>query len=100
MKIDALKAVTQALESPLLNDNDISGAEYVLLNITYGDEEVMMDEITEITDYIQDAAGSTADVIFGHAKDDSLGAKLSVTVIATGFSSSPLTGLSKLQRKM
>ena len=91
----ATKAVERALESPLLNDNDISGAEYVLLNIAYGDNEVTMDEITEITDFIQDAAGSTADVIFGHAKDDELGAKLSVTVIATGFSSSPLTGFEK-----
>jgi len=95
----ALKAVDKALESPLLNDNDISGAEYVLLNITYGDQEVLMDEITEITDYIQDAAGSTADVIFGHAKDDSLGDKLSVTIIATGFSSTPLTGFEKAPEK-
>lgn len=91
----ALKAVERALESPLLNDNDISGAEYVLLNITYGDREVLMDEITDITDYIQDAAGSTADVIFGHAKDDDLGDKINVTVIATGFSSTPLTGFEK-----
>ena len=95
----ALKAVDKALESPLLNDNDISGAEYVLLNITYGDQEVLMDEITEITDYIQDAAGSTADVIFGHAKDESLGDKLSVTIIATGFSSTPLTGFEKAPEK-
>lgn len=91
----AIKAVEKALESPLLNDNDISGAEYVLLNITYGDREVMMDEISEITDFIQDAAGSTADVIFGHAKDEALGEKLSVTVIATGFKSSPITGFEK-----
>lgn len=91
----AIKAVEQALESPLLNDNDISGAEYVLLNITYGDKEVTMDEITEITDFIQEAAGSTADVIFGHAKDESLGAKISVTVIATGFASTPITGFEK-----
>lgn len=91
----ALKAVQKALESPLLNDNDISGAEYVLLNITYGDKAVLMDEISEITDYIQDAAGSTADVIFGHAKDETLGEKLSVTIIATGFKSSPITGFEK-----
>lgn len=78
-------AVEKALESPLLNDNNIEGARYVLLNITYGDNDVLMDEITEITDYIQDAAGSTADVIWGHAKDESLGEKLCVTVIATGF---------------
>lgn len=95
----ALKAVEKALESPLLNDNDISGAEYVLLNITYGDREVLMDEITDITDYIQDAAGSTADVIFGHAKDDELGDKINVTVIATGFASSPLTGFEKAPKR-
>ena len=58
-----------------------------------------MDEITEITDYIQDAAGSTADVIFGHAKDDSLSEKLSVTVIATGFASSPITGFEKAPKR-
>lgn len=95
----ALKAVEKALESPLLNDNDIAGAEYVLLNITYGDREVLMDEITDITDYIQDAAGSTADVIFGHAKDDDLGDKINVTVIATGFSSTPLTGFEKAPQR-
>ncbi len=78
-------AVEKALESPLLNDNNIEGARYVLLNITYGNKEVLMDEITEITDYIQDAAGSTADVIWGHAMDETLGDKLCVTVIATGF---------------
>lgn len=92
----AVRAVEMALESPLLNDNDISGAEYVLLNITYGEKEVSMDEISAITDYIQDAAGSTADVIFGHAKDDTLGEKLSVTVIATGFKSTPVTGFEKM----
>jgi cell division protein FtsZ len=89
----AITAVQSALNSPLLNDNEISGAKYVLLNITYGDAEVTMDEITEITDYIQDEAGSTADVIWGHAKDDSLGDQLSVTIIATGFNSQPLTGV-------
>jgi cell division protein FtsZ len=81
--------------SPLLNDNDINGARYVLLNITYGSKEVMMDEITEITDYIQDAAGATADVIWGHGFDASLGEKLSLTLIATGFSSTPITGFEK-----
>jgi cell division protein FtsZ len=95
----AVSAVEKALESPLLNDNDISGAEYVLLNITYGDVEVTMDEISEITDYIQDSAGSTADVIFGHGKDESLGDKISVTVIATGFESSPLTGYEQAPKK-
>ena len=69
----------------MLNDNDIKGAKYVLLNITYGNKEVMMDEITDITDYIQDAAGATADVIWGHGFDSSLGDKISITLIATGF---------------
>ncbi len=95
----ALLAVREALSSPLLNDNDISGAKYVLLNITYGDKEVLMDEITDITDYIQDEAGSTADVIWGHGYDATLGDKLSVTIIATGFASSPITGYEKAPEK-
>lgn len=95
----ALVAVREALSSPLLNDNDISGAKYVLLNITYGDREVLMDEITDITDYIQDEAGSTADVIWGHGFDATLGDKLSVTIIATGFASSPITGYEKAPEK-
>jgi len=91
----ALVAVKEALTSPLLNDNDINGASYVLLNITYGDKEVMMDEITEITDYIQDAAGATADVIWGHGYDATLGDKICITLIATGFSSTPITGFER-----
>ena len=91
----AIEAVQHALSSPLLNDNDISGAKYVLLNITYGENEVLMDEITAITDFIQDEAGSTADVIWGHGFDASLGEKLSVTIIATGFNSAPITGFEK-----
>ena len=92
-------AVQEALNSPLLNDNDISGAQYVLLNITYGEKEVTMDEITDITDYIQDEAGSTADVIWGHGFDATLGDKLSVTLIATGFNSNPITGFEKAPEK-
>ena len=81
----AMKAVEAALASPLLNDNDIHGARYILLNITYGAKEVMMDEISEITDYIEEAAGIGADVIWGHGHDEGLGDKLSITIIATGF---------------
>ena len=82
----AMEAVTAALASPLLNDNDITGANYILLNISYcSSNEITMDEMGEITDYVQDEAGSTADVIFGVGCDDSLGNKLSVTIIATGF---------------
>lgn len=86
-------AVERALSSPLLNDNHITGAKFVLLNITYGTQEVTMDEIAEITDYIQEEAGSTADVIWGHGFDEDLGDQVSVTVIATGFNRTPETGM-------
>lgn len=95
----AISAVKNALSSPLLNDNDISGAKYVLLNITYGSQEILMDEIGEITDYIQDEAGATADVIWGHGFDETLGDAICVTVIATGFNSSPITGFEKTPEK-
>ncbi len=90
----AIKAVQKALASPLLNDSNIAGAKYVLLNITYGDQEVLMDEIADITDFIQDEAGSTADVIWGHGYDETLGKNLSVTIIATGFNAKQDVGLS------
>lgn len=81
----AVDAVSKALASPLLNDSEIKGANYILLNITSGTEEITMDEIGDITDYIQDEAGLTADVIWGNCTDESLGDKVAVTVIATGF---------------
>ena len=81
----ALKAVEGALSSPLLKDNEIEGARYILLNISSGEKEVTMDEVSIITDYIQEEAGLAADLIWGNCKDDSLGEKLSVTIIATGF---------------
>ena len=96
----AIRCVQDAMSSPLLNDNNIHGAKYVLLNITYGDKEVEMNEITEITDYIQDEAGSTADVIWGHGYDPTLGDKLCVTLIATGFKTSPITGFEKAPEKI
>lgn len=95
----AIQAVQEALSSPLLNDNDIEGAKYVLLNITYGDKEVLMDEISDITDYIQDEAGSTADVIWGHGYDETLGDAISVTLVATGFNQAPVTGFEKAPEK-
>ncbi|MEO9534265.1 MAG: cell division protein FtsZ [Crocinitomicaceae bacterium] len=95
----AIDAVRTALESPLLNDNDIAGAKYVLLNITYGNQEILMDEIGEITDYIQDEAGATADVIWGHGFDETLEDGICVTLIATGFNSSPITGFEKAPEK-
>lgn len=83
----AIEAVKAAMNSPLLNDHDIHGAKYVLLNITYGNKEVMMEEIMEITDFIQDAAGEDAEVIWGHGFDEALQDHLSITLVATGFSS-------------
>jgi cell division protein FtsZ len=81
----AIKAVEQALASPLLNDNNIKGARYILMNVASGSKEVTMDEIGSITDYIQDEAGLTADIIWGNCVDETLGEKVSVTIIATGF---------------
>jgi cell division protein FtsZ len=81
----ARKAVDEALSSPLLEDNDIRGARHILLNITSGTKEVTMDEIYEITEYIQDEAGHDTDLIWGNCVDESLGDRVCVTVIATGF---------------
>ncbi|MCU0441113.1 MAG: cell division protein FtsZ [Bacteroidia bacterium] len=83
----AIAAVKAALASPLLNDNQIKGAKNILLNISSGTEEVLMDEVEQISAYIQDEAGLTADVIFGTSFDESLGNKIAVTLIATGFES-------------
>jgi cell division protein FtsZ len=84
----ALKAVEMALSSPLLNDNDIIGAQNILLYLSSGNEEISMDEVSEVTDYIQQAAGSTAEIIWGNGNDETLGDKISVTLIATGFNTS------------
>ncbi|WP_257657743.1 cell division protein FtsZ [Parapedobacter lycopersici] len=84
----ALRAVQGALASPLLKDNEIEGARYILLNITSGKQEVTMDEVTVITDYIQDKAGLSADLIWGNCIDETLENELSVTIIATGFQTS------------
>lgn len=81
----AIKAVESALDSPLLNDNNIEGARYILLNITSGNEEITMDEMGEITDFIQEQAGQTAEVIMGVGTDESLAENICVTIIATGF---------------
>ena len=82
----AEEAVKKALDSPLLNDNKITGAKNVLLLIRSGSEEVTMDEIGVIMDHIQQEAGNTADIIFGVGTDEELGDSVSVLVIATGFS--------------
>lgn len=82
----AQRAVDAALSSPLLDNTDIKGAQKILLSIAYGEEaELTMDELTEITDFIEMKAGFEADVIFGQGLDVTLGESLRVTVIATGF---------------
>ncbi|MFN5459146.1 MAG: cell division protein FtsZ [Bacteroidota bacterium] len=81
----ALRAVENALNSPLLNDNNIKGARHVLLNIMSGSDDITMDEFGEITDYLQEESGFTAELITGYGIDPSLGDQVSVTIIATGF---------------
>ena len=91
----AFRAADEALRSPLLMDNDIYGAKNLLVNITSGGKEATMDEIFEITKFIQEKAGENANLIWGNCYDERLGEKISVTVIATGFDSSdraPKTG--------
>lgn len=82
----ARNAASGALSSPLLDNCDIMGAKKILLSIVSGSEaELSMDELTEITEYIQEQAGQEAEMIFGHGVDSALGDRLRVTVIATGF---------------
>lgn len=81
----AQDAIRKALDSPLLNDNKITGAKNVLLLIVSGGEEITIDEIGEINDHIQDEAGHSANIIMGVGEDESLGDAISVTIIATGF---------------
>jgi len=81
----AQEAIVNALDSPLLNDNKIKGCKNVLLLIVSGTEEITIDEIGEINDFIQDEAGHNANIIMGVGEDENLGTAISVTVIATGF---------------
>lgn len=79
------EAISKALDSPLLNDNKIYGAQNVLLLIVSGSQEITIDEIGEINDYIQNEAGNGANIIMGVGEEESLGDAIAVTVIATGF---------------
>lgn len=81
----AFEAITKALDSPLLNDNKITGAKNVLLLIVSGSDEITIDEIGEINDHIQAEAGNSANIIMGVGEDEALGDAISVTIIATGF---------------
>ena len=91
----AESAVEIALNSPLLNNNDIRGAKNILLNITSGSQEVTMDEVGIISDFVQNKAGFDADLIWGNGTEESLGESLSVTIIATGFKTSSLPEIIK-----
>ena len=82
----AIRAAGSAISSPLLNNVDIKGAQKILLSIMSGEEEELsMDELSDITEYIQEKAGDNAEVIFGQGIDPELGRAIRVTVIATGF---------------
>jgi cell division protein FtsZ len=92
----AIRAAGAAISSPLLNNVDIRGAEKILLSIMSGeDEELSMDELSEITEYIQEKAGDNAEVIFGQGIDPDLGKGIRVTVIATGFEMDRLAGTAR-----
>lgn len=83
----AEEAIKLAINSPLLNDNNIEGAKNILIYITSGTDEVSLDEVVEITEYAQSICGNSSDVIWGNGVDESLGDAISVTLIATGFDS-------------
>ncbi len=85
----AMKAVNLALESPLLDSNDIYGTKNILLNIISGKEEIRIGEIGEIIETLQQKAGQEADIIWGNGYDESLGDNISVTILATGFKTNP-----------
>ncbi len=85
----AMDAAHQALESPLLDSNDILGTKDILLNITSGADEITMGEIGDIIEYLQDKAGQDANIIWGNGMDPKLENKISVTIIATRFNKNP-----------
>ena len=95
----AQDAITKALDSPLLNDNKISGAKNVLLLIVSGTEEITLDEIGEINEHIQNEAGHGANIIMGVGEDDSLEDAVSVTIIATGFNAEQQNEISNTETK-
>lgn len=99
----AIKAIQDALASPLLNDSDIRGAKKILLNITSSkvkEHEVTVDEINEINEYVLEASGHDTDIIFGVCDDESLGDKVSVTIIATGFQEKGISTESAFDKKV
>ncbi|MDA8947857.1 cell division protein FtsZ [Flavobacteriaceae bacterium] len=95
----AQEAIVKALDSPLLNDNKITGCKNVLLLIVSGSEEITIDEIGEISDYIQTEAGNHTNIIMGVGEDETLGNEVSVTVIATGFGQEQQNEISNTEAK-
>lgn len=95
----AIRAIEAALSSPLLNNNDITGAKSILLNITSGTDEVSMDEIGEITDFVNHAADKNALIIWGTCVEESLEDAISVTIIATGFEAHSIPELYTIKRQ-
>ena len=96
----AIDAIQAALESPLLNNNDIRGARNILLNITSGTDEITMDEVSIITDYLQQEVGENASIIWGTGVDERLDERVGVTIIATGFDSSEISELQPIKGKV
>jgi cell division protein FtsZ len=95
----AQEGILKALDSPLLNDNKITGAKNVLLLIVSGTEEITIDEIGEINEHIQNEAGGVANIIMGVGEDEALGDAISVTVIATGFDQEQQNEISNTETK-
>ncbi|MEL1242169.1 cell division protein FtsZ [Flavobacterium flavipallidum] len=95
----AKEAIIAALDSPLLNDNKITGAKNVLLLIVSGSNEITLDEIGEINDHIQSEAGYNANIIMGVGEDESLGDAVAVTIIATGFDIEQQNGIVNTEPK-
>jgi cell division protein FtsZ len=95
----AKEAIISALDSPLLNDNKITGAKNVLLLIVSGSNEITLDEIGEINDHIQTEAGHNANIIMGVGEDETLGDSIAVTIIATGFDIEQQNGIVNTEPK-
>ncbi|MDP5093178.1 MAG: cell division protein FtsZ [Polaribacter sp.] len=95
----AKNAIVKALDSPLLNDNKITGAKNVLLLIVSGTSEVTLDEIGEINEFIQTEAGYDANIIMGIGEDDELGEAISLTVVATGFAPDQQSSITNTEAK-
>lgn len=95
----ALKAVEAALDSPLLDSNDINGTSEILLNITSGSDEITIGEIGEIIEHLQNKAGLNANIIWGNGHDLKIGNQICVTIIATGFKTNPSAIMQRMEKQ-